>query len=477
MKQTAFPYWMLTLALVFALTLPELVKDAMFQDAVLYSSVSHNMAQGIGTFWFPQYSKWNIAGIPSFHEHPPLAFGIQSLFFRALGDSLYVERFYTFVCLLLHVLLIAKLWNRVMRDIRPELRAYNFLPVLFWISFPICFWSFRGNMQENTMGIFSLLAVGFVYDALQSGQKLWAKLAISGVMVLLAALCKGLPAFFSLAVPLCHWLAFKKYNFGMLALQTALLVAVPVLGIGILCLFPESRDSLYNYFFLRVLRRIDSMPTTTWYLDIVWRLVTESIPAVLLLTIFYARSKWKKQRIDALKYGKYAYFFFLTGLCGVLPIALTLVQKGLYIVPVFPYMGMAFACLALPYVEGALEKNSPQKWLKIVSIAAMTGVLAFTSLQFGKISREKATLTDVYKIGKIVPRKSALSVPEALYDPYDFILEGFLVRYFNISLDPKTLNDFYLTENSQPELPPAGYARVDIGLEKYTLWRRDLPTQ
>ena len=107
----------------------------------------------------------------------------------------------------------------------------------------------------------------------------------------------------------------------------------------------------------------------------------------------------------------------------------------------------------------------------------MAGVLVFTALQFGKISREKTTLTDVYKIGKIVPRKSALSVPEALYDPYDVILEGFLVRDFNISFDPKILNDFYLTENGQPELPPAGYARVDIGLEKYTLWRRDLPTQ
>ena len=96
-KNMYLPWWILTVAVVLAFTLPVLVQDAMFQDGMLYSCVSHNLSLGIGTFWFPQYSKLNIAGIPSFHEQPPLVFGIQSLFYRVLGDSIYVDRFYTLI--------------------------------------------------------------------------------------------------------------------------------------------------------------------------------------------------------------------------------------------------------------------------------------------------------------------------------------------------------------------------------------------
>ena len=106
-------YWVFTISVVLALTLPKLMQDGMFQDAVLYSSVSHNLSQGIGTFWFPQYSKLNIAGLPSFHEHPPLVFGIQALFYKIFGSSIYVERFYTFFVMCLNILLITLIWRKV----------------------------------------------------------------------------------------------------------------------------------------------------------------------------------------------------------------------------------------------------------------------------------------------------------------------------------------------------------------------------
>src|ERR1700685_3790893 len=91
------PFWLLTFAILIGLTVPVLIKDGMFMDAMLYSSVSHNLSQGIGTFWFPQFSFRNMGGLSSFHEQPPLVFGIQSIFFRILGGSLYTERIYTFI--------------------------------------------------------------------------------------------------------------------------------------------------------------------------------------------------------------------------------------------------------------------------------------------------------------------------------------------------------------------------------------------
>ena len=114
-QKLAFPFWLITLSAVFGLTLTVLIQDVMFQDAMAFSCVSHNMGIGIGTFWFPQYSTLNIDNIPSFHEQLPLVFGIQSVFYRLLGDSMYIERFYTFLIILLHIVFISKLWRIIFK--------------------------------------------------------------------------------------------------------------------------------------------------------------------------------------------------------------------------------------------------------------------------------------------------------------------------------------------------------------------------
>jgi hypothetical protein len=76
------PFWIISFATMLALTVSSLVQDGMFMDAMLYTSVSRNLSLGLGSFWFPYFDPWNVIGISSFHEQPPLGFGIQSLFLR-----------------------------------------------------------------------------------------------------------------------------------------------------------------------------------------------------------------------------------------------------------------------------------------------------------------------------------------------------------------------------------------------------------
>lgn len=135
-------------------------------DAMLYTSVSHNLSMGLGTFWFPWFSKHNVAGLSTFHEHPPLVFGIQSMFFKVLGDSMYVERFYVFCTIILTIYLINILWKEIFTE-NDELRLMGWLPVLLWILNPTCFFSYRNVMQENTMGIFTMIAVLFIIKAMK----------------------------------------------------------------------------------------------------------------------------------------------------------------------------------------------------------------------------------------------------------------------------------------------------------------------
>jgi 4-amino-4-deoxy-L-arabinose transferase-like glycosyltransferase len=474
-KKKHSPFWMLTLSVVFGLTLPVLIQDAMFQDAMLYSSVSHNLSQGIGTFWFPQYSKMNIAGLSSFHEQPPLLFGIQALFFKALGSSIYIERFYTVLMIILNVLLINILWKEIFGK-HNEQRHLGWLPVLFWISIPVCFWSFRGNMIENTMSVFDLGAVLLFFYAMRSNMlKVWL-LAGSGLMIFLASFTKGIPGFFPLAVPLIYWLTLRKTGFWQSVQQTAILFAVPSVIYTILFLMPESSESLSNYVFKRLLMRVDAMPTADYRLEILWRLVKELIPVLIMISVVSAVALFKKIKQPFSENGSFILFFLLVGFSGSAPLTLTMVQKGWYLVPAFPYFAIGFALTISPIVADWIGKIDPKtKGSRIftsITILLMAGVIILTASQFGKVSREKDIVADVYEIGKVVPGHSAISVPPEMYDEYNFILEGFLVRYFNISLDPCEQQTYFLVEKPASTDIPDNYEKVSLNLVKYELYRQ-----
>ena len=258
----------------------------------------------------------------------------------------------------------------------------------------------------------------------------------------------------------------SKYIF-----YTFLLIIIPVIIYGILLLFPEPRESLSIYFYERLLKRVSEMPTTPNRFESIIRLFFESIPFLILLFLVMLFNV--KKGINKILITKNEFlFFFLLGLCGIIPLMLTMVQKGWYMVPAFPYLGIAFASFIAPFIGSGGKNNLITKYLFPTAILTFSGVLICTLLQTGKISREKETLSDVYKIGQVVPKFSTLTVPEDQYDQYNFILQGFLVRYFHISISPYKEYDYFLTEKDSRIMIPRGYVNTDIPLEKYYLYKR-----
>lgn len=477
MKNNPFlPFWLLSLSVVFGLTLPILIQEGMFQDAMLYSSVSHNLSIGYGSFWFPQYSTLNVFGLPSFHEHPPLAFGIQSLFYRLLGDSMYVERFYTFLMIVTSVVLINQIWRETYRD-NPAMKRMGWLAVAMWMIIPICFWSYHHNMQENTMGIFLLGAVLLGLKAMHTVRYRYLLLALSGFSVFLATMCKGIPGFFPVTLPFCYWLATGKINWKDGIRYAALVALVPVCTYAVLLQFPASRDSLSTYFYQRVLNRIDALPTAQYQLQILWRLFTELLSPIALTLLLTGIARVRKAPVDFPERRQTALFFFLIGLAGSAPLALTMCQRGWYLVPSLPYFAIALAGLAAPAVVGPIArldtKSLKYRLLLVVSGLALAFVLIYTALQKGKINRYQDIIPDIYEIGKVVPRFSTLTVPAEMYDQYDFILQGYLVRYFNISISPYKEYEYYLKEKKRDIPVPEQYKKVDIPTTKYELYRRE----
>src|SRR6185295_8024069 len=128
---------LLTAAIFAAALVPRLVHRGMFLDGVTYAAIARNLAEGRGRFWEPFYTA---TIYPAFHEHPPLAFWLQSLWFRVLGDHWYVERLYCLAAAMLIAALIAVTWRAIYADAAAEYgerRDQEWLPIALWMVVPV----------------------------------------------------------------------------------------------------------------------------------------------------------------------------------------------------------------------------------------------------------------------------------------------------------------------------------------------------
>lgn len=468
------PFWLISFSFMLALTLPKLIQDGMFLDAMLYTSVSHNLSQGIGTFWFPQFStSWMNAGLSTFHEHPPLVFAIQSLFFKVFGDSMYVERLYTFLTMCITAFLINMLWKDIFKK-DDMLKKTGWLPLFLWITIPVCFWSYSNNMQENTMGIFTLSAVILIYkDSLSHHNRINSSL-IAGLFVFLATMSKGLPGFFPIAVPVLYWLIVRKTTFKKTIFQTLAIMVVPVIAYAILFNLPESRESLSFYLFGRVLNRINQDPTVGNRFFILYRLLMELLPQIIITAAIVIVARMRKDKAVIINQRPTALFFILIGLSASVPLMLTLVQKGFYFVPSLPYFAIGLSVLIAPAIVSFQEKintNTPKfKIFLIIAFLLLVSVTVFSIMQKGKTSRDRDMLSDVYSIGKVVPRLAEITVPTVIMDEY--VLGCYFIRYFNISLRPEEERDFYLRRKTMSQDSIPGYRKVDMETRIYDLYER-----
>ena len=126
-NSTNLPFWLFTFAVISVLIVSQLIQDGVFMDGMLYISVSKNLADGIGTFWNPHFSLTSMA---SFHEQPPLYFGLLALFYKIFGTSMYVERIFCFVCYVITAIYINKLWKKIFL-FNADIASNSWLPVCY----------------------------------------------------------------------------------------------------------------------------------------------------------------------------------------------------------------------------------------------------------------------------------------------------------------------------------------------------------
>ncbi len=462
------PFWFITAAIFCALILPTLVKDGMFMDGLLYSCVAKNLADGIGSFWFPHFSKTTFS---FFNQQPPLGFGIQALFFKVFGSSIYVERGYSFLMAIITAVLIAFLWKIIFKR-ENEIKLIGWLPVLYWITIPVCFWAYSNGVLENTMSVFDLLAVICIVKFFESNGYLL--IIFSGIFIFLASLTKGIQGVFPLVTFFAGWVAYRNVSFWKMIFHSLLLLLIPLAIYFLLLQNNLIFESLNTYLNVRVLNSIKNVVEVENRGYLIYRLALELIPMIALSGILVLiKKKNKTEPIILLK--NHILFFLLIGISGSFPLIVTLEQRGFYLVNSFPYFAIAIACFAAPYfivlAKKINESSNAFKKIQVVSGLLLAATLTFSFLQIGKTSRDAECIHDVYLIGKVVPHGKIVGANYELFSEYAF--QEYLIRHYYICVDSKMTNaNEYIVLKSGTSVPDSiKIERINIPTIRYHLYK------
>jgi 4-amino-4-deoxy-L-arabinose transferase-like glycosyltransferase len=238
MNKRHIPFGLIIISLLFILIIRDLFRDGMFMDGLLYASVANNLANGLGSFWHPHFSQ---TVMPDFHEQPPLLFGIEAVFMKLFRNSIYAERIYGLLVVLISIFLIHKLWKCISQD-RNE-KNISWLPVLFWLCIPVCYWSYANNMEEPTMGMFDLGAMLFISKSIIQRNRTYLNLFLAALMLIAASMCKGFQGLFPLTAIFFYWVLFKNISFSKMLKNSIFILLVIVAFYGIILLNESVRSS------------------------------------------------------------------------------------------------------------------------------------------------------------------------------------------------------------------------------------------
>jgi len=402
-----------------------LFSDGMFLDGLMYAGIAKNLALGQGDFWNLYFSEYLYS---EFHEHPPLAFGLQSIWYVIFGDHLWVERLYSFCTFLLLTLLVVRFWKFIVGDYK-----LSWLPVLFLSVIPLISWSSANNMLENTMSVFTFSS-GFAYLVYVRKKKFYF-LFFSAFLLICAFFCKGFTALFVLAFPFAMLLFKEGYKIRRFIFDSvAFILIVSTISCLLFVLVPESLLSIEKYFYQQVVKSINNVVTVNNRFYILYRLLTEMLIPLGIIILFLLWKRMKRLDVQQGRERKLGLAFIVVGLCGVLPIVISEKQSGFYILCVFPFLCIGLSLLIYnvvsSYQELVLEKRL--QLIKIVTFCLFITSVLICSVGHNSTGRDQGKLAMLKMVLPIIKDSRLLFIEKTLWS--DWNLQAYFTRYGNVSL-------------------------------------------
>jgi 4-amino-4-deoxy-L-arabinose transferase-like glycosyltransferase len=445
----------------------KLLSDGMFLDGLLYADISRNMAQGIGSFWKPHLSNCLFS---EFYEHPPLAFGLQSLGFRLFGDSIYVERIYSLFTFIVVGYLIVLIWGKLTDDLKN-----GWIPLIFWIVVNNVTWAATNNMLENTMSIFVCLSMLCYLNSFDTKPIIWV--ILSGLSLTLALLTKGPFCLYIWGVPFFMWIFLRKKNFLQMIIDSLILIACTLIPIVLLYVFiPDAQYNIQHYLDYQVMGSIKSVVTVNSRFTIIGKFLENIITSLIIgiIVIVVGRKKAVDKHLF-IENKNTALMLIVTVLSGVLPIMVSMKQRDFYILTVYPFFAIAWAYYLYPLIKLGIDRISLEskgfKIFKRICFGIIIISIGITISRINKVSRDFQMIHDTKAVISIVGKNNTINICPSMFTYWS--LHGYFSRYGNVSLEANETNKckYYLSNNDcNKEILTENYDLVPIKTMDYKLY-------
>lgn len=445
---------------------PALLADGMFVDGLIYATISKNLSAGLGSFWHLHFTD---SIFPVFSTHPPLSFGLESIFFKILGSSRFTEHSYSLLLAVLTAIAIVYIWKSA-----SQRKHGGWLPLLFWVAMPSVTWAASNNMLENTLDFFICMSVLFFILSLDRHRVVF--LALSGVMLSCGFMTKGLITLFPLSLPFFFWLFVRKRKFITAVIDTIVIIisaAIPILLI--FTFVTDAREMLTRY-----IRIVFDLTTTGATKDsrlyILSFLFRELLPVIIIVILILSYAGWKKYDFSLLKRNiRVSLAFLFLGLSGVLPIMITRMQSGYYLVPSLAFFAISQGLLVYPVVERVITEitSSGSRIFRTISIAFLGIGLSLCLYFSGSICRDRDIINDLKKISSVIPDNSTIGILPEMNTSWN--LHGYYGRYHNITLDADLShnNEFLLVHNPlSSDTLMKHFIKMELGTAEYSIYRQ-----
>ena len=471
--------WLFVLAFGFLFLFPTLFLRGMSIDGVTFAAISRNLAVGEGDFWHPVYTA---TLHHEFHEHPPLAFFLESLLFRMLGDQWWVERLYSLFTVLPTVAILVLTWKRILKH-TPALADFSWLPIGLWVLMPGWAWIYRNNFLENTLGVFTALAIYAALRALDTSRWSIAWTALAAGSIVAAVLSKGPVGLFPVVTPVVAWMTMRPASLRKTLFVEGTLLALLSAALVLMLSQPEPRTFLVTYFQQQVVnslqgRReiVDSRLSQLYLLREVPNHLL--LPGALAASLVFLGRKWSESaRVTELR-GP-AMFCWLTAISASMPIMISPKQSAYYSAASWPFYTMAIALWCLPATSALIARwGDSARFVRLLgalrwaSVSAIALCVAFSPLWFGRAVRDRELMADVNRIAEHVGPHNRVSIAPELWNQWS--LHAYLYRFHYISLEFDEAQPYRLEFVDAPpgELPP-GCTVEATELRHYRLYKTD----
>lgn len=426
-----------------------IVGPAMDNDGVLYASIAKHIAEGYGSVWFP-YSPLEEH---SFHHHPPLAFALQSLFFRALGDAFWVENVYQITFLILLLSTLAGIWRLLTGS-----KSGVWLVWFFFLTMPLIAFSYTDNLLEVTLTFFTAFAIFCHLKSLRSGRwYVWT--ALAGVSTCAGVLAKGPVGLFPLTA-----LLFLAWAFRAELAHTVKCYAVHLLTLMVVCaaimLGDDSRQSLVNYFNFQLIGTMDGKLANLHGRSYILIELGRQIPIPLLVVI--GLCIWVRPIFDRVTIA-----WLAIALSAWLPLTISPRQFDHYIVPALPHFAIVFALLVRPALAKIPQYQT--RVLQGIALLMVTGFAVNSIKNYGQLDNDYDAFHDLKVIQQTLPAK--IEIGRCTWQEPLARYERLLNRYHSIRVVSGTNKQYVLCNT--PDVLPAEYKQIATDLKLVPLYTRD----